>query len=83
MLPDYDRVIVQVGDVGAANAFRILLHDHPTEVRIEEALADGIGIFVGVGVTVMGAMISGPPADRTFDCSSTHGCKENLQWCPG
>jgi hypothetical protein len=32
VLPDNDGVLVQVGDVGAADALRVLLHDHPTKL---------------------------------------------------
>lgn len=34
MLPDNDRVIVQVGDVGTTNSLWVLLHDHPSDVRV-------------------------------------------------
>ena len=40
VLPNDDWVIVQVGDVGSANALWVLLHDHPSEVGVEETLAD-------------------------------------------
>jgi hypothetical protein len=32
MLPDDDGVIVEVGDVGTADALWVLLHDHPSEM---------------------------------------------------
>lgn len=34
VLPDDNRVLVQVGDVGAANSLRVLLHDHPADVGV-------------------------------------------------
>jgi hypothetical protein len=30
------------------------LHDHPAEVRVQETLADAVGILGGVGITMMG-----------------------------
>ena len=32
MLPDNDGVIVQIGDIGTADALWVLLHDHPSNV---------------------------------------------------
>ena len=40
MLPDNDGVIVQIRDVGTANALWVLLHDHPAEMRVDETLSD-------------------------------------------
>jgi len=40
MLQHDDGVLVQIGDVGPANAFRVLLHDHPANMGIEQALAN-------------------------------------------
>jgi len=79
VLPDDDGVIVQVGDIGATNALGILLHDHPSKVGVDEAFADRVGIFVGIGVSMVGAMIPGPPSDGTFDGSPAHGGEEDLQ----
>ena len=44
---------------------------------VEKALADGVRIFIGVGVAMMGAVITSPPTDGSFDCTSTHGGKED------
>jgi hypothetical protein len=41
MLPDDDRVIIEIRDVGAPNALWVLFDDHPAKVRVEEALPDG------------------------------------------
>lgn len=79
VLPNDDGVIVQVGDVGAANALGVLLHDHPAEMGIEETLADGIWVFIGVSVAMVGTMVSGPPADGAFDGAAAHSSEEDLQ----
>ena len=63
MLPDDDGVIVQVGNVSTANTLWVLLHDHPANVRVEETLSNGVWILVGIGISVMSAVISGPPSD--------------------
>ena len=63
VLPDDDLVIIEIGDVGAANALRVLLHDHPANVGVEKSLPDAIRILVGVGVAVMGSVIARPPSD--------------------
>lgn len=80
MLPDNDGVLVEVGDVGAANTLWILFHKHPTEVRVQETLADGVWVFFGIRVSVMGSVISRPPSYRAFDGTSTSGGKEDAEW---
>lgn len=79
VLPDDNGVLVQVGNVGTANALGILLHDHPANVRVQETLADRVGVLVGVGVAVMSPVIARPPSDGTLNCTTTGGSKENLQ----
>jgi hypothetical protein len=79
VLEDDDGVIVQVGDVGAADALRILLHDHPAKVGVEEALADRVGVLVGVGIPVVRAVVPGPPADGALDGAAAHGREEDLE----
>jgi hypothetical protein len=63
MLPDNDGIVVQVGDVSTANALWVLLHDHPADVRIEKTFADRVWVLVGIGVSVVSSVISGPPSD--------------------
>jgi len=79
VLPDDHRVFVEIGDVGTANSLWVLLHQHPTEVGVEEAFADGVWVFVGVGVSMMGAVVTSPPTDRTLDCSTTNGSEEDTE----
>lgn len=79
VLPDYDGVIVQVRDVSAADALGVLLHDHPAEVGVEQALADGVRVLVSVGVSVVGAVVPRPPADGALDGAAAHGRQEDLE----
>ena len=83
VLPDDNGIVVEIGDVGAANSLGVLLHEHPAEVRVEQALADAVGILVGVGVAVMGTVISGPPSDRALNCTASEGSPEDLEGCRG
>lgn len=80
VLPHHDRVIVQVGNVGAANSLRVLLHDHPAKVGVQQALADAVRVLVGVGVAMVGAMVTSPPSDGTFDGTAANCGQEDLQW---
>ena len=80
MLPDHYRVLVKIGDIGTTNSLRVLLHDHPAEVRVEQALADGVRVLVGIGVAVMGTMVSSPPADTALNGGSTSKSEKDSQW---
>ena len=46
---------------------------------VQEALADGVGVFGGVGVAVGGAVVSGPPADGAFDGTAADGSEEDAE----
>ena len=77
VLPDDDGILVEVGDVGAADAAGVLLHDHPADVAVKEALADGVGILLGVGVAMVRTMETRPPASAALDSSGATGGKED------
>lgn len=79
MLPDDNRVLVEIGDVGTADTLGVLLHDHPAEMRVQEALADGIWVLVGIGVSVVSTVVPRPPSDGALYGTATHGSKENLE----
>ena len=79
MLPDNDGVLVEIRDVGAANTLGVLFHKHPSEVRVQETLADGVWVFLSIGVSVMGSVISRPPSYRAFDGTSTSGGKKDAE----
>jgi hypothetical protein len=78
-LPDNDGVLVEISDVCASDAFGVLLHDHPSEVGIEETLADRVRVLVGVGITVVSTVVSSPPSDGTFNGTTTERSKNDSQ----
>jgi hypothetical protein len=67
VLPDDDGVLVQIGDVGTANTLGVLLHDHPAKVRVPETLTNGVGVLLGVGITVVSTVAASPPADGALN----------------
>ena len=79
VLPDDDRVLVQVGDVGAADALGVLLHDHPAEMAVEEALADRVWVLLSIGVAVVSAVVTAPPANRALDSTGANGGEPDSQ----
>jgi hypothetical protein len=79
VLPDNDRVLVQVGDVGAADALGVLLHDHPAEMAVEKSLANAVGVLAGVGVAVVSTVVAAPPADRALNGTTTNKSEEDAQ----
>ena len=80
VLPDNDGVLVQVGDVGAANTLGVLLHDHPAKMAVEKSLADAVWVLVGVGVAVVGTVVAAPPADGTLNSTAANKGKEDAEW---
>jgi hypothetical protein len=48
-------------------------------VRVQKTLADGVGVFFGVGVSVMSTVATSPPADGALDGTTTSGSKEDLK----
>jgi len=83
MLPDHDRVFVEVADVGSADPLGILLHDHPANVAIQEPFANTIRVLLRVCVSMMSSVVTAPPADRSLDGTATHGSEENFEYGSG
>ena len=63
MLPNHDGIFVEVRNIGSSDALGVLLHQHPTEMRVEESLSNAVGILLGIGVSVVGAVVASPPTD--------------------
>jgi hypothetical protein len=79
VLPDNDGVLVEIGDVGTADALGVLLHDHPAKMAVQKTLANAVGVLVGVGVAVVGAVVTAPPADRALDSASANSREPDPQ----
>mmetsp|Transcript_6305 Transcript_6305/g.19042 ORF Transcript_6305/g.19042 Transcript_6305/m.19042 type:complete len:280 (-) Transcript_6305:311-1150(-) len=69
VLPHDQLVFVEVGDVNPAAAALFLLPHHPSDMRKPEALVHGIGVLLGVNVSVMGPVVPRPPPDRSLERS--------------
>lgn len=63
VLPNDNRILVQVGNVGSANPLGVLLHNHPSQMRVHKTLADTVRVLLGVGITMVSPMVSGPPTN--------------------
>jgi hypothetical protein len=79
VLPDDNGVLVEIGDVSSALAFRVLLEDHPTHVRVHETLANRVGILLGIGISVVNTVTIGPPSDGALDGAGADGSEVNLK----
>lgn len=79
VLPHNDGVLVKIRDISTADALGVLLHDHPAQVGVEQTLADGIGVLVGIGVTVVSTMVASPPADGALNGTATNSCQPDPQ----
>ena len=78
MLPTDDRVAGEIRDIhdtGLATG----LEDHPTDVRPEEPVMGAIGVEVSVSVTMMSAVTTRPPLDRTLYSTRASECEEVLE----
>lgn len=78
LLPLDDLVFGEIRDVGRSDG-SAGLDEHPPDVRVEEALVSVVGVEVGVGVSVVGSVASGPPLDGTLDGACTEDGKEVLE----
>lgn len=58
VLPNDNRILVQIRNVGASNAFGVLLHDHPSQMRVQKTLADTVRVLIGVGITMVSPVVS-------------------------
>lgn len=78
VLPDDDLVLGQIGDVGDSR-LSSRLEDHPSNVRPEQSLVRGVGVEIGIGVSVMRSMSSRPPFNRSFDGTGSSEGEEVLE----
>jgi hypothetical protein len=66
VLPPDDLGSSQVGDIGDTD-LGSRLEDHPTDVSPPEPFVGRVRVEVGVGVTVVSSVASGPPLDGSLD----------------
>lgn len=83
MLPDNDGVLVEIRDVCPANPLRVLSHDHPADVRVEQALTNTVRVLRGVCVAVVSPVVTAPPTNGTFDGRGAAECEEDLKRSSG
>lgn len=62
VLPDDNWIFIEVGDIGTTDTLRVLFHQHPADVGVEETFTNGVWVVVGVGVAMMSSVVSGPPS---------------------
>lgn len=79
MLPDNNRVLVEIRDVCPANTLGVLPHDHPAKVGVEQPFADTVRVLGSVGVAVVSSVIAAPPTNGTFDGRSAAEREEDLE----
>ena len=70
VLPLDDLVSGQVGDIGDTD-LSSRLDDHPSDVGPPETLVGRVRVELGVGVSVVGSVSSGPPFDGSLNGTST------------
>lgn len=79
VLPDDNCILVEISDVSSAELLWVLLHDHPTDVGIVKAFADGVWIMMSISIPVVCTVVPGPPPDGALDGTSANGGQINLQ----
>jgi hypothetical protein len=80
VLKHNDRVAVQIGDVRTTFDFRVVVKNHPTDVRKQQASHNRVWIFHRICPSVMRAMVGAPPSYATLDCSCSCKCQEQTYW---
>lgn len=78
VLPPHNRVLAQVADVSDTGC-SAGSEEHPAKMSVEEALVGVVGVEVGVGVTVVGAVLGAPPFNRTLGGTGASESEDNLQ----
>lgn len=78
VLPSNDRIPRQVRNIGRSNS-RSRLEDHPSDVGPPESLVRRIRVKLGVSVSVVSTVTSGPPLDGPLDSTSASGRETVLE----
>ena len=48
-------------------------------MRIQETFAHGVWVFVGIGVSVVSAVVTSPPSNGTLDRTTSNSCEEDAK----
>lgn len=80
VLPDDDRVLIQVGDIGPPTVLWVLIQNHPHKMRIPKTLHDAVWVLDCVGPSVVCSVFTAPPPDRTLDGPTADTCEEYSDW---
>lgn len=82
MLPPDDLGSSQVRDVGNTD-LGSRLEDHPTDVSPPEPFVSRVRVEVGVGVTVVSSVSSGPPLDGSLNGTGSGTCEDVFEGSRG
>jgi hypothetical protein len=63
VLPDDDGVLIQIGNIGPATVFGVLIQNHPHEMRVPETFHDAVRVLDCVGPSVVCPVLTAPPPD--------------------
>ena len=74
-----EDIRVEIGDICTSDSFGVLFEDHPTEMRVHQAFSDRVWIFLCVCITMMSAMVSRPPSNRSFNGTATKSSENVLE----
>lgn len=76
VLPDNDRISIQIGNIRPSNLPRILLQYHPSQMRMEEAFQRAIRILGCICPPMMSPMFAAPEANRALNRASPYKCEK-------
>lgn len=76
VLPNNDRVFVQVRDIRSSIVLGVLLQGHPHKVCIPSPLHHAIGVLGCVCPSVVRSVLAAPPPDRPLHSTGTATCQE-------
>jgi hypothetical protein len=80
VLPNDDRVLVQIRDIRSATVLGILLQDHPHKVRVPHPLHNAVWVLDCIGPSVVCPVLSAPPSNGALDCTTADACEEDSEW---
>jgi hypothetical protein len=79
VLPGDQFVVVKVVDI-VEGGLRLQFEHEPTHVSPEKALGDIVGVFIGIHMFVVLAVLGAPPNGRVFKCSCSKEKYIKFNW---